>query len=49
MTEATMNKDEVPSLLRVHKATPARRFGVTDIALFGSFACNQNIDHMEIL
>ena len=47
MTEATMNKDEVLSLLRVHKATQERRFGVTDIALFGSFARNQNVDHSD--
>ena len=48
MTEATMNRDEVLSLLRVHNATLARRFGVTDLALFGSFARNQNVDDSDI-
>ena len=48
MTEATMNRDEVLSLLRAHKATLTRRFGVTDLALFGSFARNQNVDHSDI-
>ena len=43
-----MNRDEVLNLLRVHKATLARRFGVTDMALFGSFARNQNVDHSDI-
>ena len=32
-----MTRDNVLALLRAHKATPAQRFGVTDLALFGSF------------
>ena len=43
-----MNRDEVLNLLRAHKGTLARRFGVTDIALFGSFARNQNADRSDI-
>ena len=41
MTEATMNRDEVLSLLRAHKATLAQRFGVVELRLYGSFARNQ--------
>jgi predicted nucleotidyltransferase len=41
MTEATMNRDEVLSLLRAHKATLAQRFGVVELRLYGSFARNR--------
>ena len=33
-----MNRDEVLSVLRAHKGTLARRFGVAELAVFGSFA-----------
>ena len=33
-----MNRDEVLKVLRTHKATLSQRFGVTELALFGSFA-----------
>ena len=33
-----MSRDDVLALLRAHKTTLAQRFGVTDLALFGSFA-----------
>ena len=33
-----MNRDEVLDVLREHKATLAQRFGVIELALFGSFA-----------
>ena len=36
-----MNRDEVLHALRAHKVTLARRFGVTELALFGSIARNQ--------
>ena len=36
-----MNRDEVLNALRAHKATLARRFGVTELALFGSIVRNQ--------
>ena len=36
-----MNRDEVLNVLRAHKATLAQRFGVTELALFGSFARDQ--------
>ena len=33
-----MSRDEVLALLRAHKPVLERRFGVVDLALFGSFA-----------
>jgi predicted nucleotidyltransferase len=33
-----MNSDETIKCLKAHKATLAQRFGVTDLALFGSAA-----------
>lgn len=36
-----MNKDEVLNALRAHKVTLARRFGVTELALFGSIVREQ--------
>ena len=33
-----MDRDEALTLLRAHKSVLARRFGVVDIALFGSIA-----------
>ena len=36
-----MNRDEVLNALRAHKVTLARRFGVTELALFGSIVRNQ--------
>ena len=43
-----MNRDDILSLLRKHKATLARRYGVTDIALFGSVARNRTSEHSDI-
>ena len=43
-----MNRDDILSLLREHKATLARRYGVTDIALFGSVARNRISEHSDI-
>ncbi len=36
-----MNRDEALTLLRAHKSTIAQRFGVVDLALFGSIVRNQ--------
>lgn len=36
-----MNRDDVLDLLRAHKAMLARRFGVIELRLYGSFARNQ--------
>ena len=39
-----MNRDEALNLLRTHKPVLAERFGVTSLALFGSFARGQATD-----
>ena len=36
-----MERDEILHALRSHKSTLAERFGVTELALFGSFARGQ--------
>ena len=36
-----MNRDEVLNTLRAHKATLVRRFGVRELALFGSIVRDQ--------
>ena len=36
-----MNRDEALKLLRAHKATLAHRFGVVDLAIFGSIVRNR--------
>ena len=43
-----MNRDEVLKVLRVHKATLSQRFGVTNLALFGSAARNEMSDDSDI-
>ena len=44
----TMTRDEVLAQLRAHKATLSQRFGVTDLALFGSFARDQNAGKSDV-
>ena len=43
-----MNRDEVLDVLREHKATLAQRFGVSELALFGSFARDQATDDSDV-
>ena len=43
-----MNRDELLDLLRTHKAILARRFGVTELAIFGSFARDQGSNTSDI-
>ena len=43
-----MNRDQVLDLLRTHKPTLTERFGVTDIALYGSFARDQATDESDV-
>ena len=43
-----MNRDEVLNLLRAHKPALAERFGVTELALFGSFARDQATDRSDV-
>ena len=43
-----MNRVEALDLLREHKPTLAERFGVTGLALFGSFARDQAADRSDV-
>ena len=43
-----MDKDQVLSILRAHKPALVARFGVADIALFGSFARDQATDDSDV-
>ena len=43
-----MNRHTILNLLRAHKATLSQRFGVTDLALFGSFARDQADDGSDV-
>ena len=43
-----MNRDEALELLRVHKPVLGERFGVTELALFGSFARDQATDRSDV-
>ena len=43
-----MNGDEVLDLLRAHKPLLVERFGVTQLALFGSFARDQATDRSDV-
>ena len=48
MVKQSMNRDEVLNVLRAHKATLAQRFGVSELALFGSFARDQATDDSDV-
>ena len=43
-----MNRDTVIETLRAHRETLAERYGVTSLALFGSFARDQATDASDI-
>ena len=43
-----MNRDEALNLLRAHKPVLAERFGVTSLALFGSFARDKVTDASDV-
>ena len=43
-----MNRDEVLALLRAHKPILMERFGVTALALFGSYARDQASDSSDV-
>ena len=43
-----MSRDEVLALLRAHKPVLERRFGVADLALFGSFARDRAGDESDV-
>ena len=43
-----MNRDEVLNVLRAHKGTLVQRFGVVDLALFGSIVRDQATDDSDV-
>ena len=43
-----MNRDEILDKLQAHKPTLAERFGVTALALFGSYARDQAVDGSDV-
>ena len=43
-----MNRNQVLDLIRKHKATLVERFGVTNIALYGSFARDQATEESDV-
>lgn len=43
-----MNRDEVLNLLRTHKPTLAERFGVAELAIFGSFARDEAAEDSDL-
>jgi len=43
-----MNRDDVLNTLRAHKAILSERFGVAELALFGSFARDQATDDSDL-
>ena len=43
-----MNRDQALETLRAHKQTLAERFGVTGLALFGSFARDQATESSDV-
>ena len=44
----SMNRDELLAMLRAHRETLAERFGVTSLALFGSYARGQAIETSDV-
>ena len=46
--DGQMNRDEVLKTLRAHKETLSHRFGVTNLALFGSAARDEMSDDSDI-
>ena len=43
-----MNRDEVLNVLRAHKTILVQRFGVVDLALFGSIVRDQATDDSDV-
>ena len=43
-----MTRDDVLNALRAHQATLSKRFGVAELALFGSFARDQASDESDV-
>ena len=47
-TGGTMNRENLLSILRAHKAALAQRFGVVELRLYGSFARDQAADDSDV-
>ena len=45
---STLDRDQVVALLRSHKATLKQRFGVAEVALFGSYARNHAAENSDV-
>ncbi|MCY4575357.1 MAG: nucleotidyltransferase family protein [Chloroflexi bacterium] len=43
-----MDRESVVRTLKEHKPTLSKRFGVTELALFGSFARDQNTESSDV-
>ena len=43
-----MDREEALGLLRAHKETLARRFGVVEVKLYGSFARDQAVEDSDV-
>lgn len=43
-----MDRDDVLTLLRAHKAILSQRFGIEELALFGSFARDQAAEDSDV-
>ena len=48
MYPVTLNRERVVAALRTHKATLAQRFGVAELALFGSVARDEAADESDL-
>lgn len=46
--DSTMNRSEILNVLQAHKSTLAERFGVTALALFGSYARGQATEGSDV-
>ena len=46
--ERPVSRDEVLALLRAHKPVLEQRFGIADLALFGSFARDRASDESDV-
>ena len=45
---STLDRDRVVALLRSHKATLKQRFGVAEVALFGSYARDHAAENSDV-
>ena len=43
-----MDKDQLLNLLKAHKSVLEQRFGITDIAVFGSIVRDETLSHSDV-